>query len=229
MEMGTAEGRGQGRAQAGFGDVQGQEGDRDGDEAGDTDGGRNRDGLHGDKTGTWVGMGTGTGPGWGLGRCLPSWLITVPVPVPPQVSHQAEECIAFRAHQQFQVGLIQPASVTVYSYYKIGASPCPLVSPRVPLCHPWVPSCPRVPADDRCTRFYHPDKDGGQLKKICYGDVCRCAEGDKRDTGTWGQSPGHTPTVMGAHQWCSGTCRGHDGTRHGHIETSWPWWDTSWP
>uniref|UniRef100_A0A8B9VMA0 Complement C3 n=1 Tax=Anas zonorhyncha TaxID=75864 RepID=A0A8B9VMA0_9AVES len=66
-----------------------------------------------------------------------------------KVSHQAEECIAFRAHQQFQVGLIQPASVTVYSYYKI---------------------------DDRCTRFYHPDKDGGQLKKICYGDVCRCAE-----------------------------------------------------
>uniref|UniRef100_A0A8B9VPM4 Complement C3 n=1 Tax=Anas zonorhyncha TaxID=75864 RepID=A0A8B9VPM4_9AVES len=66
-----------------------------------------------------------------------------------RVSHQAEECIAFRAHQQFQVGLIQPASVTVYSYYKI---------------------------DDRCTRFYHPDKDGGQLKKICYGDVCRCAE-----------------------------------------------------
>ncbi|XP_035427750.2 complement C3 isoform X1 [Cygnus atratus] len=66
-----------------------------------------------------------------------------------KVSHQVEECIAFRAHQQFQVGLIQPASVTVYSYYKI---------------------------DDRCTRFYHPDKDGGQLKKICYGDVCRCAE-----------------------------------------------------
>ncbi|OPJ84833.1 hypothetical protein AV530_007055 [Patagioenas fasciata monilis] len=30
--------------------------------------------------------------------------------------------------------------------------------------------------DDRCTRFYHPDKDGGQLSKICYGDVCRCAE-----------------------------------------------------
>ncbi|NXK56955.1 CO3 protein, partial [Chauna torquata] len=66
-----------------------------------------------------------------------------------KISHQVEECIAFRAHQQFQVGLIQPASVTVYSYYKI---------------------------DDRCTRFYHPDKDGGQLKKICHGDVCRCAE-----------------------------------------------------
>ncbi|XP_010188819.1 PREDICTED: complement C3 [Mesitornis unicolor] len=66
-----------------------------------------------------------------------------------KVSHKAEECFSFKAHQRFRVGLIQPAAVTVYSYYKI---------------------------DDRCTRFYHPDKDGGQLSKICYGDVCRCAE-----------------------------------------------------
>uniref|UniRef100_A0A8C0AZR5 Complement C3 n=1 Tax=Buteo japonicus TaxID=224669 RepID=A0A8C0AZR5_9AVES len=66
-----------------------------------------------------------------------------------RISHKAEECFSFRAHQRFQVGLIQPAAVTVYSYYKI---------------------------DDRCTRFYHPDKNGGQLSKICYGDVCRCAE-----------------------------------------------------
>ncbi|NXI97092.1 VCO31 factor, partial [Psophia crepitans] len=66
-----------------------------------------------------------------------------------KISHKAEECFSFKAHQRFQVGLIQPAAVTVYSYYKI---------------------------DDRCTRFYHPDKAGGQLSKICYGDVCRCAE-----------------------------------------------------
>ncbi|XP_010151419.1 PREDICTED: LOW QUALITY PROTEIN: venom factor-like, partial [Eurypyga helias] len=66
-----------------------------------------------------------------------------------KISHKAEECFSFKAHQRFRVGLIQPAAVTVYSYYKI---------------------------DDRCTRFYHPDKDGGKLSKICYGDVCRCAE-----------------------------------------------------
>ncbi|XP_032533186.1 complement C3 [Chiroxiphia lanceolata] len=66
-----------------------------------------------------------------------------------KISHRAEECFAFKAHQRFQVGLIQPAAVTVYSYYKI---------------------------DDRCTRFYHPDKEGGKLSKICQGDVCRCAE-----------------------------------------------------
>ncbi|CAN8174236.1 unnamed protein product [Coccothraustes coccothraustes] len=66
-----------------------------------------------------------------------------------KVSHRAQECFAFKAHQRFQVGLIQPAAVSVYSYYSI---------------------------DDRCTRFYHPDKEGGKLNKICQGDVCHCAE-----------------------------------------------------
>ncbi|XP_068779081.1 complement C3 [Struthio camelus] len=66
-----------------------------------------------------------------------------------KVSHREEECLTFKAHQVFQVGLIQPAAITIYSYYKI---------------------------DDRCTRFYHPDKNKGQLSKICHGDVCRCAE-----------------------------------------------------
>ncbi|XP_059349224.1 complement C3 isoform X1 [Ammospiza nelsoni] len=66
-----------------------------------------------------------------------------------KVSHRAQECFAFKAHQRFQVGLIQPAAISVYSYYSI---------------------------DDRCTRFYHPDKEGGKLNKICQGDVCRCAE-----------------------------------------------------
>ncbi|RMB88209.1 hypothetical protein DUI87_35432 [Hirundo rustica rustica] len=36
-----------------------------------------------------------------------------------KVSHKAQECFAFKAHQRFQVGLIQPAAVSVYSYYKI--------------------------------------------------------------------------------------------------------------
>ncbi|NXE85500.1 VCO31 factor, partial [Cochlearius cochlearius] len=76
------------------------------------------------------------GPGGGAGPCI-------------FISHRAEECFSFKAHQRFRVGLIQPAAVSVYSYYKI---------------------------DDRCTRFYHPDKNNGQLSKICYGEVCRCAE-----------------------------------------------------
>ncbi|XP_006023407.1 complement C3 [Alligator sinensis] len=66
-----------------------------------------------------------------------------------KVSHTEEECLSFKAHQFFEVGLIQPASVTVYDYYTI---------------------------DDRCTKFYHPSKQSGLLSKICHGDVCRCAE-----------------------------------------------------
>lgn len=79
-----------------------------------------------------------------LGRGLTPWLADchprVPVSLCPraQISHKAEECFSFKAHQKFRVGLIQPAAVTVYSYYKIGASPC---HPQVP-SRPFVPPCP---------------------------------------------------------------------------------------
>ncbi|KAG6923075.1 hypothetical protein G0U57_021630 [Chelydra serpentina] len=66
-----------------------------------------------------------------------------------KVSHGEEECLKFKAHQFFEVGLIQPASVTVYDYYTI---------------------------DDRCTKFYHPSNQSVLFKKLCYGDICRCAE-----------------------------------------------------
>uniref|UniRef100_A0A8C3I325 Complement C3 n=1 Tax=Chrysemys picta bellii TaxID=8478 RepID=A0A8C3I325_CHRPI len=66
-----------------------------------------------------------------------------------KVSHREDECLQFKAHQFFEVGLIQPASVTVYDYYSI---------------------------DDRCTKFYHPSKQSGLFNKICHGEVCRCAE-----------------------------------------------------
>ncbi|XP_067416528.1 A.superbus venom factor 1-like [Emydura macquarii macquarii] len=66
-----------------------------------------------------------------------------------KVSHMEEECLQFKAHQFFEVGLIQPGSVTVYDYYAL---------------------------DDRCTTFYRLPKESGFLNKICHGDVCRCAE-----------------------------------------------------
>ncbi|CAM5169658.1 unnamed protein product [Eretmochelys imbricata] len=66
-----------------------------------------------------------------------------------KVSHREEECLQFKAHQFFEVGLIQPASVTVYDYYS---------------------------TDDRCTKFYHPSNESRLLNKICHGGVCRCAE-----------------------------------------------------
>ncbi|XP_025059766.1 venom factor-like [Alligator sinensis] len=66
-----------------------------------------------------------------------------------KVSHTENECLKFKAHQFFEVGLIQPASVTVYDYYGL---------------------------DNRCTKFYHLPSQTGQLSKICHEDVCRCAE-----------------------------------------------------
>uniref|UniRef100_A0A8C0H392 Complement C3 n=1 Tax=Chelonoidis abingdonii TaxID=106734 RepID=A0A8C0H392_CHEAB len=66
-----------------------------------------------------------------------------------KVSHTEEECLQFKAHQFFEVGLIQPASVTVYDYYTI---------------------------DNRCTKFYHPSNQSGLINKSCHGEVCHCAE-----------------------------------------------------
>ncbi|XP_074917273.1 venom factor-like [Chelonoidis abingdonii] len=66
-----------------------------------------------------------------------------------KVSHREDECLQFKAHQFFEVRLIQPASVTVYDYYTI---------------------------DDRCTKFYHPSKQSGLFNMICHGGICRCAE-----------------------------------------------------
>uniref|UniRef100_A0A670KLM7 Complement C3 n=1 Tax=Podarcis muralis TaxID=64176 RepID=A0A670KLM7_PODMU len=66
-----------------------------------------------------------------------------------KVSHTEEECLQFKAYKYFEVGLIQPGSVKVYSYYNL---------------------------DEQCTKFYHPSKGSGLLDKICHGEVCRCAE-----------------------------------------------------
>ncbi|XP_053572336.1 complement C3 isoform X2 [Bombina bombina] len=69
-----------------------------------------------------------------------------------KISHIMEECLTFHAHKFFDVGLIQPASATVYEY----SSP-----------------------ENRCTKFYHMEKDSAQLKTICYEGVCRCVEAYK--------------------------------------------------
>ncbi|XP_075128592.1 complement C3-like [Leptodactylus fuscus] len=68
-----------------------------------------------------------------------------------RVSHTEEECLKFNAHQNFNVGLIQPASVTIYDYYT---------------------------PESRCTKFYHKDEGDKLLGLLCHGDLCRCAEGN---------------------------------------------------
>ncbi|XP_040593026.1 complement C3 [Mesocricetus auratus] len=66
-----------------------------------------------------------------------------------KISHLEEECLSFKVHQFFNVGLIQPGSVKVYSYYNL---------------------------DESCIRFYHLDKEDGMLSKLCHNEMCRCAE-----------------------------------------------------
>ncbi|KAM4749202.1 A.superbus venom factor 1-like [Rhinophrynus dorsalis] len=65
-----------------------------------------------------------------------------------RISHTQEECLKFNAHQFFKVGLIQPASVTVYNY--------------------------NTP-ETRCTKFYHVEEGSVLLGKICHGVLCHCA------------------------------------------------------
>nr|XP_055060099.1 complement C3-like isoform X2 [Misgurnus anguillicaudatus] len=66
-----------------------------------------------------------------------------------KVSRTDRERIAFRMHKMNNVGLLQPAAVTIYEYY----------SP-----------------DARCTKYYHPEKEDGALSRLCLGDLCHCAE-----------------------------------------------------
>uniref|UniRef100_A0A8C9KJX1 Uncharacterized protein n=1 Tax=Panthera tigris altaica TaxID=74533 RepID=A0A8C9KJX1_PANTA len=66
-----------------------------------------------------------------------------------KISHDQEDCLTLKLHQYFNMGLIQPGSVKVYSYYNL---------------------------DENCIQFYHPDKEDGLLSKLCHKDMCRCAE-----------------------------------------------------
>ncbi|XP_069775756.1 complement C4 [Narcine bancroftii] len=63
---------------------------------------------------------------------------------------QNKECVIFGAKQIVPIGLIQPASATLYNYYN--------------------PS-------ERCTVFYSAPQKSHVVSKLCQGDVCECAEG----------------------------------------------------
>ncbi|XP_073478930.1 complement C3-like [Aquarana catesbeiana] len=64
-----------------------------------------------------------------------------------KVSRSDKECLRFKIHQNFEVGILQPAMVSIYEYYAMG---------------------------NTCTKFYHPTEEGGELKKICREAECHC-------------------------------------------------------
>ncbi|XP_076845570.1 complement C3-like [Brachyhypopomus gauderio] len=68
-----------------------------------------------------------------------------------KISHGVVDKFAFRLHKVTDVGMLQPAAVTVYEYYSPG---------------------------DRCVKFYHPVKKGGALSRLCDDQegLCQCAE-----------------------------------------------------
>ncbi|KAL2086955.1 hypothetical protein ACEWY4_018014 [Coilia grayii] len=68
-----------------------------------------------------------------------------------EISHRQKDRIAFKVHRVMDVGLLQPAAVTVYEYYN---------------------------SENRCVKFYHPQKETGELNKLCdkTTNICQCAE-----------------------------------------------------
>uniref|UniRef100_A0A671NRY8 Complement C3-like n=1 Tax=Sinocyclocheilus anshuiensis TaxID=1608454 RepID=A0A671NRY8_9TELE len=66
-----------------------------------------------------------------------------------KVSNKEKERVVFRMHKINEVGMLQPAGVTVYEY--------------------------NAP-DKRCVKFYHPHKKDGSLNRLCHEDLCQCAE-----------------------------------------------------
>uniref|UniRef100_A0A8C7XSP7 Anaphylatoxin-like domain-containing protein n=1 Tax=Oryzias sinensis TaxID=183150 RepID=A0A8C7XSP7_9TELE len=64
-----------------------------------------------------------------------------------KVSHTRPEEISFRVQQTMEVGVLQPAAVSVYEYYE------------------------QTP----CVKFYHPKREGGQLLQLCTDDECTCS------------------------------------------------------
>ncbi|XP_051898248.1 complement C3-like [Pristis pectinata] len=88
------------------------------------------------------------------------------------VSNLEDTCIAFKVHQFYNVGLIQPASVKIYEYYDTTKS---------------------------CTRFYNVPGNSGMLSKICQGDVCRCAEGSCVSVKTNQENPAKRDEVSCTH------------------------------
>uniref|UniRef100_A0A671NUY1 Complement C3-like n=1 Tax=Sinocyclocheilus anshuiensis TaxID=1608454 RepID=A0A671NUY1_9TELE len=56
--------------------------------------------------------------------------------------------IAFRMNKILNVGLLQPAAVTIYEYYSPNA---------------------------RCTKFFHPERTDGAISRLCKGELCQCS------------------------------------------------------
>ncbi|KAM4706828.1 complement C3-like [Discoglossus pictus] len=67
-----------------------------------------------------------------------------------EVSNKEDTVIGFRVNKNFEVGLLQPADITIYEYYD---------------------------PDKKCSTFYNTPDESGLLRKLCTGSSCKCAAG----------------------------------------------------
>ncbi|XP_072318357.1 complement C3-like [Eucyclogobius newberryi] len=65
-----------------------------------------------------------------------------------KVAHDRTEVLPIRLRQTNKVGILQPASVSIYEYYE----------------------------KTKCVKYYHPQKKDGQILRRCQNDECLCAE-----------------------------------------------------
>ncbi|XP_050959614.1 complement C3 [Labeo rohita] len=66
-----------------------------------------------------------------------------------KISNKEKDRLVFSMHKMNEVGILQPARITVYEYYA---------------------------PDKRCVKFYHPNKKDGSLNRLCHEALCQCVE-----------------------------------------------------
>ncbi|XP_071974283.1 complement C3-like isoform X2 [Engystomops pustulosus] len=66
----------------------------------------------------------------------------------PKVPNNEDSEIGFGIHKMSEIGLLQPADISIYEYYDL---------------------------DKKCSTFYNLPNESGHLRKICKGSLCKCA------------------------------------------------------
>uniref|UniRef100_A0A3Q3GNA7 Complement C3-like n=2 Tax=Kryptolebias marmoratus TaxID=37003 RepID=A0A3Q3GNA7_KRYMA len=74
-----------------------------------------------------------------------------------KVSHTKPDEITFSIQRELKVGVLQPAAVSVYEYNTYH--------------HQY-----QFSDENRCVKFYHPEREAGKLLRLCKNDICTCAE-----------------------------------------------------
>ncbi len=95
---------------------------------------------------------------------------------------ESEECLQFGAEQVVPMGLVQPASAVIYDYYNPGHLTLWTIALLTTLLECWTltnAAYSMFYTGKRCGIFYTAPHKSPMISKLCSGDVCTCAEGEK--------------------------------------------------